>query len=92
MYFSVWFKERNKLKFNKGPDYYPDRPNEVKFATCSANKARELLNYKTTVNLNDSLDKVINFIKKNGVKKFQYNYDIEIDNEKTPKTWKQKIF
>ena len=82
----------NKLKFNKGPDYYPDRPNEVKFATCSANKARELLNYKTTVNLNDSIDKVINFIKKNGVKKFQYNYDIEIDNEKTPKTWKQKIF
>ena len=55
----------NKLKFNKGPDYHPDRPNEVKFATCSST-ARKLLNYKTTVNLNDSLDKVINFIKKMG--------------------------
>ncbi len=82
----------NKLKFNQEPLYYPDRPNEVKLATCSSNKAREMLKYKTTVSLNDSLDKVINFIKKNGVKKFEYNYNVEIDNELTPKTWKEKIF
>ena len=82
----------NKLKFNQEPLYYPDRPNEVKLATCSSNKAREMLKYKTTVSLNDSLDKVINFIKKNGIKKFEYNYNVEIDNELTPKTWKEKIF
>ncbi len=81
----------NKLKFNQEPTYYPDRPNEVKLATCSANKARELLKYKTTVNLNDSIDKVIEFIKKNGVKKFDYNYNVEIENEHTPETWKKKI-
>ena len=51
-----------------------------------------MLKYKTTVSLNDSLDKVINFIKKNGIKKFEYNYNVEIDNELTPKTWKEKIF
>ena len=53
----------NKLKFNLEPVYLEDRPNEVKHATCSAEKARTLLNYKTKVNLSDSLDKLISFIK-----------------------------
>ena len=35
----------------KEPIYKKDRPQEVKHATCSANKARELLNYKTKVSL-----------------------------------------
>ena len=85
-------KIANKLQFNREPEYFLDRPNEVKHATCSSDKARKILNYKTTVSLDDSLDKVINFIKKNGTKKFQYNYALEIQNEKTPKTWKEKIF
>lgn len=82
----------NKLKFNLEPVYLEDRPNEVKHATCSAEKARTLLNYKTKVNLSDSLDKVINFIKEKGPKKFEYNYDIEINNNLTPSSWKKKIF
>jgi len=32
---------------NLKPEYYPDRPKEVKHATCSSNKARKLLKYKT---------------------------------------------
>ena len=58
----------NKLQFNKEPKYYADRLNEVKDATCSSDKAREILNYKTSVSLEKSIDKVINYIKKNGVK------------------------
>ena len=85
-------KIANKLQFNKEPEYFLDRPNEVKHATCSSDKARKILNYKTTVTLDESIDKVVNFIKKNGTKKFQYNYALEIQNEKTPKTWKEKIF
>jgi len=85
-------KLANKLQFNKEPEYFLDRLNEVKHATCSSDKARKILNYKTTVSLDDSLDKVINFIKKNGTKKFEYNYTLEIKNEKTPKTWMEKIF
>ena len=54
--------------------------------------ARKILNYKTTVNLNSSIDKVIKYIQKKGTKKFKYNYILEIDNEKTPKTWKEKLF
>ena len=82
----------NKLKFNLEPTYLKDRPNEVKIATCSSEKARKLLNYKTSVNLSDSLDKVIDFIKKKGPKKFEYNYDLEIENNLAPLAWKKKIF
>ena len=74
------------------PVYLEDRPNVVKHATCSAEKARTLLNYKTKVNLSDSLDKLISFIKEKGPKKFEYNYDIEINNNLTPLSWKKKIF
>lgn len=82
----------NKMKFNIQPTYLPDRPNEVKEATCSADKARSILAYKTKVSLSDSLDKIISYIKKNGPKPFQYNYPLEINNEKTPVSWKERLF
>jgi UDP-glucose 4-epimerase len=82
----------NKLKFNLAPKYLADRPNEVKEATCSADKARNLLSYKTNVPLDKSLDKIIDYIKKKGPKFFEYNYPLEIINEKTPIAWKEKLF
>jgi len=88
----LYKKLANKFQFNKEPEYFLDRPNEVKHAFCSSDKARKILNYKTTVTLDESIDKVINFIKKNGTKKFKYNYELEIKNEKTPKTWIDQIF
>ena len=68
------------------------RPQEVLEATCSANKARKLLNYKTKTSLDDGLSKMIEYIKAKGVKKFRYHLDIEIINSETPDTWKKKIF
>jgi len=85
-------KISNKLAFNKQPIYTKDRPNEVKNAYCSAEKARKILGYKTLTTLDQSIDKVIEFIKKTGVKPFEYNYNLEIINEKTPKTWSEKFF
>ena len=82
----------NKLKFNLEPVFYKDRPNEVKLANCSAEKAKNILNYKKTTSLDKSLDNMIDYIKKLGPKKFQYNYDLEIINDKTPKTWLDKKF
>lgn len=82
----------NKLQFNLAPIYLKDRPNEVKEATCSSDKARKILGYKTKVKLSESLDKVVNYIKKMGPKKFEYIYPLEIDNEKTPLSWKEKLF
>jgi len=82
----------NKLKFNLEPKYLEDRPNEVKEATCSADKARKILGYKTSVSLDESLEKIINYIRKKGPRDFQYNYLLEIINEKTPTAWKEKLF
>jgi len=75
---------------NLPPIYKPGRPREVKHATCSADKARKMLNYKTTVSLKDGMQKTFEYIKKRGPKPFDYNIEIEINNELTPKTWTQK--
>ena len=82
----------NKLKFNQDPIYEPDRPNEVKYAVCSSDKARKILGYETKVSLSLSIDKLINYIKKHGPKKFEYNYNLEIINNKTPNTWSKRLF
>ena len=82
----------NKLKFNEPPIYINERPNEVFEAMCSSDKARKLLNYQTKISLNDSMDQMINFIKKNGVKKFKYNYELEIKSDVTPESWSKKLF
>jgi UDP-glucose 4-epimerase len=77
---------------NLKPEYYPDRPLEVKLAICSSDKARKLLNYKTTTNTYDAIKKTYEYIKSKGPKKFDYNISIEINNDLTPETWKKKIF
>ena len=85
-------KIANQLTFNLNPNYVKGRPQEVIEATCSANKARRLLNYNTKTKLDEALRQMIEFIRKKGVKKFRYHLDLEILNEKTPKTWKDKLF
>ncbi|GHT86255.1 GDP-mannose 4,6-dehydratase [Spirochaetia bacterium] len=80
------------LNFKLGPIYVRDRPQEVKLATCSANKARQLLGYRTQYTLRQGLQEIIDYIKKRGVKKFRYHLDVEIINDKTPVTWKNKMF
>ena len=88
----LYKKISNKIGFNQKPIYTKSRPTEIKYSNCSSEKARKILNYKTTVSLDRSLDKAINFIKASGPKKFEYNYDVEINNHLTPMTWKDKIF
>lgn len=75
---------------NLQPVYYPDRPKEVKHATCSADKARKLLKYKTTTDLYTGVKKTFDYIKEKGPKKFNYHIDLEIINDLTPKVWSEK--
>ena len=75
---------------NLKAEYYPDRPKEVKVATCSSDKARKLLNYKTTTDLYTGIKKTYEFIKNKGPKKFDYHVDLEIVNDLTPKVWLEK--
>jgi UDP-glucose 4-epimerase len=71
--------------------HMPDRPREVKHASCSADKARRLLNYETNVSLEDGVRQTVEYVKSRGVKPFDYSYPLEIVTEKTPKTWSQKL-
>ena len=81
----------NETGFNGKPIYVADRPKEVKFATCNADKSRRLLNYKTKTSLKEAINKTSEFIKKNGVKEFKYYLPVEIINERTPETWVKKL-
>jgi len=80
------------LNFDLNPTFMPGRPQEVKLANCSADKARKLLGYSTKWSLRDGLAAMIDYIKSRGPKPFDYHLDLEIINEKTPRTWKNKLF
>ncbi len=75
---------------NLKPIYKKDRPKEVKHATCSANKARKLLNYKTKTDLINGISKTYDYIKQRGAKPFNYHINLEIKNELTPEVWLKK--
>jgi UDP-glucose 4-epimerase len=79
-----------ELNFDGKPIYIADRPNEVKYATCDATKARTHLGYTTTTTLIDGVRSTIQYIKEKGPKPFDYSYPLEIVNEQTPKTWSEK--
>jgi len=79
------------LDFKLDPIYMPGRPQEVFHANCSANKAREILNYKTKVSLEEGLSELIEYIKIKGVRDFNYHLPIEFITNATPKTWTEKL-
>ncbi len=80
------------LQFELKPVYLPDRPMEVKLASCSAEKARRLLHYKTGYSLEKGIGEMIEYIRTRGVRPFKYHLDIEILNEHTPRSWKDRLF
>ena len=71
--------------------YMPDRPKEIRYATCDATKAREVLGYKTSTTLISGIRSTIEYIKQHGVKEFDYSYPLEIVNSYTPRTWTDKL-
>ena len=80
------------MNFDLDPIYMPGRPQEVKLANCSADKARELLGYETKWTLRQGLEAMIEWIQQRGTKPFKYHLDLEIINEKTPRTWTDRLF
>lgn len=80
------------LNFDLEPVYMKGRPQEVKLASCSADKARRLLGYETKYTLEQGLSEMIDYIRKRGTKPFVYHLPLEIVNEKTPKSWSDRLF
>jgi UDP-glucose 4-epimerase len=81
----------NETGLNAAPIHMEDRPREVKHAMCSADKARKLLNYETTTDIQTAVMKTTDYIRRRGAKVFDYTFPLEIVNDKTPKTWKDKL-
>jgi UDP-glucose 4-epimerase len=79
------------LKFDLDPIFMPGRPQEVLNANCSANLARKILGYKTKKSLDSGLEDLCNWIKSQGVKKFDYHLPLEFITDKTPRTWVDHI-
>lgn len=74
------------------PIYTMERPMEVKLANCSADKARKRLGYEPKVSLEDGLLSIIEHIRIIGTKSFSYHVPLEICNERTPRTWTERLF
>ena len=70
----------------------PDRPREVKKAWCSSNKAITLLGYNPNTSIRETLKEMVSWIKNQGPLPFNYRLPVEIVNEKTPKTWTEKLY
>ena len=68
-----------------------DRPQEVKHAFCSADRARQLLGYRTTRTLDEGLQDVVTHIRTLGPRKFRYHLDLEIRTARTPRTWTERL-
>ena len=79
-------KINNRLK----PKYVLDRPMEVKEAYCTNTKAKKYLGYKPQVKLEEGIELMIEWAKKQGKQKFNYKVGLEIINEKTPEVWLKK--
>ena len=80
------------LDFDLDPIYVSERPREVKFATCSADKARDILGYEPKVSLQDGLRSIIDWVREKGTKPFQYHLPIEIHSDLVPETWSKRLF
>jgi UDP-glucose 4-epimerase len=77
---------------NLDPVFVDPRPQEVKYAICSAAKSRKIFGYKTNYLLKETLRDMAAWIEKRGTRRFRYHLDLEILNEKTPKTWTTRMF
>lgn len=76
-----------EIGFDLSPIHFPKKPGEVKYANCSANKAKDLLGYDPQIKLKDTIKDMVNWVKVRGPKDFEFSLPVEIVNDLTPKTW-----
>lgn len=77
--------------FKGEPVYLPARPQEVREAWCSSDKARRLLRYETKTGLREGLQSMVDHIRAKGTKPFRHHLPVEIVNDRTPKVWLKSV-
>jgi UDP-glucose 4-epimerase len=80
------------IDFKLDPIFLSERPKEVKYANCSANKARALIGYSPTISIDETLQSLISWIQSRGPADFEYSLPVEITNSFTPVTWTTDLF
>ena len=73
------------------PVFLPGRPQEVKYATCSSDKIRRQFGFEQRTDLRDGIAKLVNWIDEQGPRPFDYHLPLEIVNDRTPMTWKERL-
>jgi len=73
------------------PIFVDPRPQEVRNAVCSADKARRLLGYETRYSLTESIESLASWIETRGPRPFRYHLDIEIPSPRCPKVWSEHL-
>ena len=59
---------------------------------CSADKARRLFGYEARVPLEAGMRDLATWIRGRGPRPFNYDHlCLEIDNDKTPRTWRERL-
>ena len=80
------------IGFELKPNFVAGRPQEVRLANCSAEKARKYLGYEPRVRLREGLEEMVEWIRARGPRPFAYHLPLEIVNERTPVTWSKRLF
>lgn len=80
------------IGFPLEPIALPPRPQEVRDANCSADKARRLLDYEPQCSLREGLEKMVAWVRECGPRPFIYHLELEIINKLTPRAWTDQIF
>lgn len=68
--------------------HMPMRPNEVKVAYTSSDKARRILGFESKQSLDSCLKEMVEWIEP---KPFIYDFPLEIVTDKMPKTWLERL-
>lgn len=70
--------------------FHTGRPREVKYAYCSSDKIRQEFNYNATITVETTIKQMVEWIKPR-VRDFEYHLPLELVNDKTPKTWTERL-
>ncbi len=88
---SAFFGSPRQTPEHLRPQHLPPRPKEVKEMYCTSEKAERMLGYHTTVPLEQGIMKMIAWAKEVGPQTPRYLESLEIVNDSTPETWRNKL-
>jgi UDP-glucose 4-epimerase len=74
------------------PVHLPDRPKEVKEAFCTTAKAERVLGYRTTIDLETGLKRMVGWAQELGPQKPRYLVDgLELVTDQVPSVWRAEV-